>query len=186
MNKDYKMLGLAIEIATRVYSGQFDKNGKPYILHPLRVMNSFMLVPQLATIAMLHNVVNDSNVTLSDLKSTYGFDDRIMNALTVLTRSSGDTYEEYISKISTDSDASKIAAKYLKGVHDLFQGKDGCDEDSGDKDRYHAALNHLRNANINHKLDYHRSPYMGRPISLAEVSPGDSSLDECPDSQDES
>jgi len=38
MNK-YEQLAEAIKIATNAHAGQFDKGGKPYILHPLHLMN---------------------------------------------------------------------------------------------------------------------------------------------------
>jgi (p)ppGpp synthase/HD superfamily hydrolase len=35
------MLNKAIEIASKAHTGQTDKSGNPYILHPLRVMMNF-------------------------------------------------------------------------------------------------------------------------------------------------
>ena len=79
MNK-MQQLSLAIKIATEAHYGQFDKGGKPYILHPLHLMNQLMYDIQLATIAVLHDVVEDSDITLDDLDSM-GFSPRILNAL---------------------------------------------------------------------------------------------------------
>ena len=53
----------AIEIASLAHAGVLDKQGQPYILHPLRVMlNVRGLVAQV--VAVLHDVVEDTDVTL--------------------------------------------------------------------------------------------------------------------------
>ena len=55
----------AIEIAKTAHAGQFDKAGKPYIFHPIRVMlrvhNEFEKM-----VAVLHDVVEDTPITLED------------------------------------------------------------------------------------------------------------------------
>ena len=62
-----KQLAKAISIAVYAHQDQFDKGGKPYILHPLHLMNQLMFDVELAQIALLHDVIEDSNITLEDL-----------------------------------------------------------------------------------------------------------------------
>ena len=57
----------AIEIAARTHAGQLDKGGAPYILHPLRVMLRVAPGAQ-QIVAVLHDVVEDSEVTFEDLE----------------------------------------------------------------------------------------------------------------------
>ena len=60
------MLNKAIEIAARAHNGQTDKGGKPYILHPLRVLLNFCESESEAVkiCAVLHDVVEDTSITL--------------------------------------------------------------------------------------------------------------------------
>jgi len=60
------MLEKAIQCAVKAHAGQKDKAGAPYILHPLRIM--MKMDNQAGMIAaVLHDVVEDSSVTLADL-----------------------------------------------------------------------------------------------------------------------
>lgn len=60
------MLNKAIEIATKAHEGQVDKAGKPYIGHPLRVMNMGGTDDE-KIVGVLHDVVEDSNWTFEQL-----------------------------------------------------------------------------------------------------------------------
>ena len=66
MNQGY-MLERAIAIACEAHEGQTDKGGRPYILHPLHIMNRCLPNLELATIGVLHDVVEDSEWTVTDL-----------------------------------------------------------------------------------------------------------------------
>jgi (p)ppGpp synthase/HD superfamily hydrolase len=79
----------AVEIAARAHAGQVDKAGAPYLLHPLRVMLSVItLEEQMA--AVLHDVVEDTDVTLEDLKAE-GFPAQVIEAIQALTKQPGET-----------------------------------------------------------------------------------------------
>jgi (p)ppGpp synthase/HD superfamily hydrolase len=75
-------------------------------------------VPEEAKIAaVLHNVVEDSSVTLSDLRAE-GFPERVVEAVEALTKRPGETYELFILRA-----ASNDIARTVK-LADLF---DNCD-----------------------------------------------------------
>jgi GTP diphosphokinase / guanosine-3',5'-bis(diphosphate) 3'-diphosphatase len=74
----------AIEIAASAHAGQVDKAGVPYILHPIRVMLRMNTVDEMI-VAVLHDVVEDSNWTVDDLLAE-GFSERIVEAVGVLTK----------------------------------------------------------------------------------------------------
>ena len=61
------MLIKAIDIAVKSHSGQLDKAGELYILHPMRMMMKMNTEEEKIT-AVLHDVVEDSDVTINDLK----------------------------------------------------------------------------------------------------------------------
>lgn len=97
----------AITIASKAHSNQKDKAGCEYILHPLRLMLQ-MKTQDEKIIAILHDVIEDSNYTIQDLRHE-GFEEGILNPLKLLTRDNKKvTYEDYIKKIKTDPVATKI------------------------------------------------------------------------------
>jgi (p)ppGpp synthase/HD superfamily hydrolase len=73
------MLDKAIELARKAHDGQVDKGGHSYINHPLRVMNNVETVEE-KIVAVLHDAVEDSDLTLKDLRVA-GFDNSIVNAI---------------------------------------------------------------------------------------------------------
>lgn len=79
----------AIEIAANAHTGQTDKAGAPYILHPLRVMLSVDGNNERIT-AVLHDVVEDTPITFQDLANE-GFAAEIIEALRCLTKLDGET-----------------------------------------------------------------------------------------------
>lgn len=78
----------AIEIAARAHAGQMDKGGNPYILHPLRLMLS-QSDPAARIAAVLHDVVEDTPVTLDDLRQA-GFAADVLTAVDALTKRAGE------------------------------------------------------------------------------------------------
>ncbi|KAF1081676.1 MAG: Guanosine-3',5'-bis(Diphosphate) 3'-pyrophosphohydrolase [Candidatus Rifleibacterium amylolyticum] len=79
----------AIALAAEAHAGQVDKAGQPYILHPLRVM--FRLQdPQQQIAAVLHDIVEDTSVTLETL-SQQGFSPTVIAAVDALTKRKGET-----------------------------------------------------------------------------------------------
>ena len=103
------MLSKAIEIAAKAHAGQIDKGGNPYIMHPLRVMVNFCGDGDETTkiCAVLHDVVEDTDVTLEDLRAE-GFPDEVITALDCLTKREGEGYDDFISRILTNMIACKV------------------------------------------------------------------------------
>ena len=111
------MLNKAIEIASKAHTGQVDKSGHPYILHPLRVMLN--CEDETAKIcAVLHDVVEDTNITLDDLKA-YGFSDEVITALACLTKQHGESYNGFISRVLTNEIACRVKLADLADNMDL-------------------------------------------------------------------
>ncbi len=73
---DIMNLSKAILIAVTVHKNQKDKVGAPYILHPLRVMLSLETTEE-QICGVLHDVIEDTSVTLEDLESS-GFEEEII------------------------------------------------------------------------------------------------------------
>jgi (p)ppGpp synthase/HD superfamily hydrolase len=79
----------AIEIAARAHAGQVDKAGAPYVFHPLRVMLA-MSGQYERMAAVLHDVVEDTAVTLDDLIAA-GFPPEVIDAVDILTKREGES-----------------------------------------------------------------------------------------------
>jgi GTP diphosphokinase / guanosine-3',5'-bis(diphosphate) 3'-diphosphatase len=79
----------AIAIAAHAHAGQIDKAGQPYILHPLRVMLR-LVTDEERIAAVLHDVVEDTSVTLDDLRAE-GFSEPVLVAVEALTKRHGET-----------------------------------------------------------------------------------------------
>ncbi len=107
----------AIEIATEAHQGQFDKSGKDYIGHPLRVME--MGQTQEEKIAgVLHDVVEDSDWTFEALEAE-GFSQEIIAALKCVTKlSENENYDDFIERVKKNPLA--VAVK----INDLTDNMD--------------------------------------------------------------
>lgn len=90
----------AIRIASRAHEGVKDKQGQPYILHPLRVMLGCD-DPDAQIVAILHDVVEDTDVTHDDIKKD-GFSESILAALRLVTHSRRDSYADYVIRCKAD------------------------------------------------------------------------------------
>src|SRR5690606_10321483 len=73
---DRKNIRMAYEIAVEAHSKQRRKSGEPYILHPIEVARicseEIGLGPTAIVAALLHDVVEDTDVTINDIKEKFG------------------------------------------------------------------------------------------------------------------
>lgn len=100
------LLNKAIEIAELAHEGQVDKAGKPYIGHPLRVMNALETVEE-KIIAVLHDAVEDSDLTLEDLKVA-GFSNTIILAIDAITKREGEQLNDYLKRVMDNEIALRV------------------------------------------------------------------------------
>src|SRR5205807_5925884 len=86
----------AIALAAQAHAGQRDKQGLPYILHPLRVM--MRVEGDLARIvAVLHDTLEDTDVTAADLRRE-GFGDDVIEPLELVTHDKHEPYADYVAR----------------------------------------------------------------------------------------
>ena len=117
----------ALEIATHVHKNQVDKAGKPYINHPKAVAR-MLGTEEAQTVALLHDVIEDTSVTLDDLKGA-GFSDDIITAVDCLTQREGERREEYIMRVSKNPLATMVKLADLKHNQDLSRIKNPSEKD---------------------------------------------------------
>jgi (p)ppGpp synthase/HD superfamily hydrolase len=97
-------LTYAVITAAAAHAGQTDKAGLPYILHPLRMVLRAcdgVKHPDVAVVAALHDVVEDTSYSLETLRR-FGFSDRVVSAVEALTRRKGESYEAYLTRVDQD------------------------------------------------------------------------------------
>lgn len=138
-------LDLAIQVASNALAGQTDKSGHPAILHALRVM--FAVPAEAQAVAVMHDVAEDTDLTLDDLALDFAPVD--VAAIDLLTRPptgapSRPTYAMYILRIVyAPGEAGRIAR--LVKVADLKDNLSRPLPDSRDLvERYVEALAALR------------------------------------------
>jgi len=99
-------LSVAMQIATKAHEGQKDKVGVDYILHPLAV-SSYCKTERGKIAAVLHDVVEDTDVTLDDLRAA-GVGEDVAAAVDCLTWRDDEPLEDYFSRIVPNDIAVEV------------------------------------------------------------------------------
>lgn len=105
----------ALEIAAEAHAGQSQKDGRPYIGHPLRVMLPFVQVgdEERAIVAALHDVVGKSDWSLARLRAE-GFSEAIMEAVDAMTRRDGEDYVPFVQRAGENALARPVKEADLR------------------------------------------------------------------------
>ena len=136
-------LDTAMEIAVQAHKGQTQKNGQPYILHPLRLMLKLQTEQEMIT-AVLHDVLEDSEFTFDDLKRQ-GCPEAILQALDCLTRRKEERYSDYILRVKNNELARKVKLVDLQDNMDVLRLTKLTKKDLDRLQHYHISWNVLNN-----------------------------------------
>lgn len=101
-----KVFEIALRIAVEAHMGQRDKNGMPYILHPLAVMSKVDGL-ELKTIAVLHDTIEDTYVT-ADFLMERGIPKDIVEVVELLTKPKSESYESYLRRVKENPKAKAV------------------------------------------------------------------------------
>ncbi len=115
----------AINLAYKAHHGQCDKAGFPYILHPLYVAEQMSTEDEVC-VAILHDVVEDTNYTLGDLVDA-GFSPSVVTAVDLLTHRQNEPYDEYIARLKINPIAKKV--KWADIIHNSNEQRNSFIED---------------------------------------------------------
>ena len=89
-SEDFSMIRKAYEVADRQHAGQKRRSGEPYIIHPLCVaiiLADLEMDKETIAAALLHDVVEDTGMTLSELEKEFGADvAHLVDGVTKLTQ----------------------------------------------------------------------------------------------------
>ena len=129
---DMEMLDKAYQLAERAHSGQFRRSGEPYICHPLHVamllVDLGMDTESLAA-ALMHDVVEDTSVTLDELESQFGADvAHMVDGVTKLTKIKFSSVEEQQAEnlrkmlMAMSQDVRVMIIKLCDRLHNMRTG----------------------------------------------------------------
>ena len=107
----------SLEIVTRVFSDKVDKGGFPYVIHLLKVYSGVSDYLE-KVCALLHDVIEDTDVTYDDLKEV-GYNDEIIDILTILTKLKGEDYRAYIDRIISSNNKHAMNIKLSDLRHNM-------------------------------------------------------------------
>jgi len=128
------------EVATKAHDGQIrkfgDDKGKPYIIHPERVASNFE-DPILSSVGWLHDVVEDTYVTLEDLKDI-GFPPEVIHGVDGMTKRDGENYLDFVIRVNRNEFARPVKMADIRD--NMVSLKEG-----SLKDKYRLALYVLEN-----------------------------------------
>lgn len=131
----------AIEIAAKAHAGQVDKAGQPYVLHPLRMMLA-VATPEARVAAVLHDVVEDTAVTLDELRAE-GFPASVLEAVEALTKRDGEDYEAFIRRVAPNPIAREVKLADLRDNSDLSRIAEPTERDRERIRKYQRAIAYL-------------------------------------------
>ena len=128
----------AIALAVEAHRGQTDRNERPYILHPLHLMLQ-MDTEEEMIVAVLHDVVEDTDYTLDDLRERLGLAEAVTEAIRLLTHDAADSYEAYVGKLKPNSMARKVKLADLRHNMDTRRLAEIGPDDEARLERYQRA-----------------------------------------------
>ena len=96
----------AMKLCFEAHKDQVDKSGIPYVFHPYHLAEQ-MTDEDTTVVALLHDVVEDTDYTLEDLEKL-GFFPQVIEAVALLTHEEGVPYLEYVARIKDNPVAKAV------------------------------------------------------------------------------
>ncbi|MGI4789869.1 MAG: GTP pyrophosphokinase [Janthinobacterium lividum] len=140
---DYRfLLPKAIEMAAKAHGNVMNKDGSPYILHPLRLM---MKAEGYADkiVAVLHDTLEDTSLTAECLVDE-GFSAEIIKAIEAVTKREGEDYEAFIERIALNALAVRVKLLDLYDNIDVTRLPELGEWELERTAKYHRAIKRLK------------------------------------------
>ena len=109
------MIKTAMKIAFDAHKEQVDKVGLPYIYHPIHLAEQMSDEVSIC-VALLHDVVEDSDITFDDL-CEQGISNEVIATLRLLSHGDDVQYMDYIQNIKDSGDAVAVSIKLADLKH---------------------------------------------------------------------
>ena len=111
------MTKLALKLCFEAHKTQTDKSGMPYVFHPFHLAEQ-MRDEDTTVVALLHDVIEDTDYTLDDLREL-GFEDRMISAIALMTHDDAVPYMEYVAEIKKNPIARAVKLADLRHNSDM-------------------------------------------------------------------
>lgn len=141
MLKKLPIFERAVVIATICHAGIKDRGKLPYILHPINVMIGLDTQDE-RIVAILHDVVEDTDITFDDLRKL-GFPEYIIEALDSVTHREDEEYMDYVKRAKKNPIGRKVKMKDLLHNSDLSRLKNPKQKDYERLEKYKKAYAYL-------------------------------------------
>lgn len=139
-----EMTKRALKLSYEAHKDQVDKSGVPYVFHPFHLAEQ-MQDEATTCVALLHDIIEDTDYTLDDLSSK-GFSDEIVSAIVRMTHNKSVPYMEYIARIAENPIAKAVKLADLKHNSDLSRLDIVAEKDLKRVRKYKAAIKLLEDA----------------------------------------
>lgn len=136
----------ALKLMYKQHEGQVDRAGIPYVFHPFHLAER-MDDEISTTVALLHDVVEDTDMTFDRLKE-YGYPSVVIDALKCLTHDPKVDYFDYVKNIGTNPIATKVKIADLEHNSDLSRLKKVTDKDLQRVEKYSICIQYLKSLNF--------------------------------------
>lgn len=130
----------AIHLAISYHKGQVDKAGKPYIEHPLRVMNAVEGETE-KIVAVLHDTLEDTSISLEEIEA--GFGSEVAAAILAVTRNKDEDYFDFIRRVKGNAISTKVKIADLQDNMNLSRLPVVTEQDRLRTSKYEKALTAL-------------------------------------------
>lgn len=107
----------ALQVAINAHKGQTDKGGGDYIFHPVTVALHVKTDDE-KTVALLHDVVEDTDTTLNDLRAM-GFSETVVQAVDSVTRRPDEPRNDYLRRVKANVIATAVKIADLHHNSDI-------------------------------------------------------------------
>jgi (p)ppGpp synthase/HD superfamily hydrolase len=131
------LIDIAKKIAKKAHAGQTDRAGVDYIKHVQAVAKGVSGKAEI--VAWLHDVLEDSHFTESDLKKA-GISDEILKAVIAITKIEGEDYNSYLKRVKANKLARIVKISDMKHNMDLSRLKTVKDADIKRRAKYKKAI----------------------------------------------
>ncbi len=128
----------ALELCFEAHKNQVDKSGMPYVFHPFHVAEQ-MTDEATTIVALLHDVVEDTDYTLEDLAAK-GFEKEILEAVALMTHEDDVPYLDYVAKLKDNPIARAVKLADLAHNSDLSRIGEIDDETRERLEKYKKAM----------------------------------------------
>ena len=106
-----------MKLCFEAHKEQVDKSGVPYVFHPFHLAEQMQTEETVIT-ALLHDVIEDTEYTLGDLRNM-GFSEQVIEAVSLLTHDDESEYMHYIMRIRQNPVARVVKLADLRHNSDL-------------------------------------------------------------------